>query len=375
MKKHWLNILFYVVLAAAIVFFAWKLIFLPIYQSYQWNKQDASYAVTQAFSQYEDVLFDRMELNQKIEKAPEDQKAQLRQEIPALDKKMEKRTKELDAAFSKIKKYYPHNALIEERIHAFQKWRSQSKKQVMQSIHSDWDLPFLKLQMGVTRAIDKAQTGYEDPTQAENDKIMSLVPAAEQALKKHPNDKELCTVMQQPLNPLSHNLRLTAQQIAFFNVGDQYCPRYYADSAAWGGWGTKARVMMPMPSFPGRPAYPAEKLTDEEWNKGHPEQYVLPLIPNAIEVLKNPKKNEDICVAGALSAGPRNPEQDAKRAAFVQMGKKYCPANTLEQGYYATGVACLMICDGLCPEGMVCDCVERCKKTPGVLFKEDSDRS
>jgi hypothetical protein len=249
MKRYWFNILSCVIWVAIIGFLAWKFIFSPLYQSHQSHKLDASYAVTQAFSQYEEVLFDRIELNLKIEKAPEPQKSQLRQEAPALDKKIAESTKELDKALDKIKKYYPHNGLLEKRIHAFQTWKNQSEKQIVQSTSSDWDLPFLKLQIGVAKAIDKAQTGYEDPAQAENDKIMALVPAAEQALKKHPNDKKLCTVMQQPLNSLHPNLRLTAQQIAFFNVGDQYCSRYYADPTTWGGWGTKARVITPKAFF------------------------------------------------------------------------------------------------------------------------------
>ncbi len=337
-----------------------------------------------AFNDYESALYDRVELNQKIEKAPEPQKSQLRQEGAALDQTVVKRGKDLDAALDNIKKYYPHNALIEKRIHDFQDYKNQSEKQILTSTNSEWDFSFLNLQIGVTKAIDKAETGYEDPMEAENQKIMASVPAAEEALKKHPNDKKLCTVMQQVL---VKNPQITAQQIAFFNVGNQYCPRYYADPAAWGEWGIKARPATPTPSK--RPASPVEKTNEEKGNQGNAKQvalnqkygslpypqyynqYVLPLIPKAIETLKNPQQNKDKCLIGYLNAGPRNPEKDAERAAYTQVGKQYCPPNTIERGFNGTGVMCLAYCDVLCPEGMACDCVERCKKTPGVLFKSN----
>ena len=382
MKRPFLrNVLFYSIWAILLVITAWKLILVPMYQSYKYHKQDATYTLTEAFSEYEFVLFDRIELNEKIEKSPESQKTQLRQEASSLDKKVAQRAKDLDTALDKVKKYYPHDVLIKKRIHDFQEWKSQSEKKILQSANSDWDLPFLKLQIGVTKALDKAETGYEEPATAENEKIMSLVPAAE--------DKKLCTVMQQPL---AKDALFEAQQIAFFNVGNQYCSHYYSDSTAWGGWGTKSRIIIPTPSSQERPAYPSEKPNDEEWTKNHPKevslnekygslpyaqyynQYVSPLIPKAIETLKNPKENKNICLTGSLSGGPRDPEKDAARAAYVQSGKQYCPPNEIQQGYYGTGVMCLKYCDVLCAEGMTCDCVERCKQTPGVLFKDGLNR-
>lgn len=109
-----------------------------------------------------------------------------------------------------------------------------------------------------------------------------------------------------------------------------------------------------------------EKPNNEEWIKSHPKevflnqkygslpysqyynQYVLPLIPKAIEILKNAKKSGNICLIGSLNTGPRNPEKDAERAAFVQAGEKYYPPGALAQGFYATGVVCLTYCDWLC---------------------------
>lgn len=42
--------------------------------------------------------------------------------------------------------------------------------------------------------------------------------------------------------PLDRTVQLTAQQIAFLNVGDQYCSHYYTDPKAWDEWGIKAEV-------------------------------------------------------------------------------------------------------------------------------------
>ncbi len=185
--------------------------------------------------------------------------------------------------------------------------------------------------------------------------------------------------------PLARNSHLAAQQIAFFNIGDQYCSRYYADPAAWGEWGIQAQIATHILTQ-GRPAYPAAETTEKtvdreevELNKKYGTlvysqyyaQYVSPEIPKAIEILKNSKQNQELCLTATLSSGPRNPERDAARAAYVQVGKQYCPSNSIQLGYYGTGVNCLMYCDALCTEGMTCDCVERCKKTPGILFKDD----
>lgn len=388
-RPAWLNGIFYGIWAILLILVAWKFILVPLYKTYQLHKLDASYALTQAFSNYESALFNRIDLNKKIEKASEQQKSQLLQEAPNLDKKVAESAKDLDTALTKIKKYYSKNALVEKRIEAFQEWKNQSEKQIVQSTNSDWDLPFLNLYIGVNRAINKAETGYEDPTKAENEKIMSLVPAAEQALKNHPNDKKLCTVMQQPLYSLDRNLRLSAQQIAFMNVGDQYCSHYYTDRAAWGVWGMKSRVATPpTPSAEERPAYPTAKTIEEKPSTNNIEdsnnqkygslpysqyynQYVIPLIPKFIETLKNPKENTNMCMTASWSTGARNPERDAARAAYVQAGKQYCPPDTTERGYYTTGVPCLIFCDALCAEGSACDCVERCKQTPGVLFKDN----
>ncbi len=182
MKRPWLiKAPFYIIWAVIIVFIAWKFIFVPIHQS---HKREVRYDVFTAFLQYEDSLFDRIKLNQNIQKVQEPQKSELNRQIPVLEKQLAEREKNLDKTLSQVKKSYPNNALINERIHAFEDWKNQSEKETTAS-NADalWHLKFLNLQMGITRAIDKAETGYEDPTAAENDKIMALVPGAEQALK------------------------------------------------------------------------------------------------------------------------------------------------------------------------------------------------
>ncbi len=374
----------YTILGIVIILAIWVFIARPLYKAHQYKKQDATYTLLQAFNQYEDKLFARTALNKKIQQANDAQKSTLLQEIPTLEKNLATQSKALDSALAQVNKYYPSDSLLNKRIAAFQTWKNQSEAKISASTDNLWDLTFLKLQIGIDNAIDKAETGYEHPVEARNQKIMSLVPAAEEALKKHPNDQRLCTVMQQPL---AANPRLTAQQIAFFNLGDQYCPKYYANPASWGGWGTQARVVVPIPSLEGRMAYPEEKAatakTDEEsaslnqkyGSLPYPQyyrDYVLPQIPQAIQKFQDPKQNVNLCFTSSLISGPRNPEQDALRIAFLQVGKQYCSSEALKQDYYTTGVFCLTYCEFLCSPGMTCDCVERCKKTPGVLFKDNS---
>lgn len=382
MKNTGFKYLFYLICASISVFIAWKFFLTPLHQP---HNREVNYDLYTAFSNYEDSLFDRIALNQNIKKAQEPQKSELNQQITTLEKQLAEREKNLDMTLSQVKKNYHNNALINERIHAFEEWKNQSEEEIITSTTYDsWHLKFLNLQMGITRAIDKAKTGYEDPTAAKNQQILASVPAAEEDLRKHPNDKKLCTVMQQPLADNSH---LAAQQIAFFNIGDHYCSHYYADPTAWGEWGKQAQVATHI-STQERPAYPtaetAEKTSDTkeaEMNKKYGAlpyskyytQYVLPRIAKALEILKNSQQNQNICLTASLSTGPRNPEKDAARAAYVQAGKQYCPSNTIQEGYYGTGVTCLAYCDVLCSKGMTCDCVERCKKTRGILFKDDDN--
>lgn len=242
MKRPWFNIIIAAVWVIVFILIAWTFLLGPAYRSYKSHQFDANYAVVQAFNQYGFTLSDLITLNQKIEKAPGPLKAALRQDLTLLQKKFERSSKDLDKALDRIQKYYPFNGLIKKRIQAVEAWKKQSEKQLMVSTDYEWNLSFLKLQMGVNKALDKAETGYEDPTKAKFEKIMSLVPAAEKALKKHPNDQKLCTVMQQPLDVVTNDPHPTAQQIAFFNVGNQYCTHYYADPEAWGNGGAEAHA-------------------------------------------------------------------------------------------------------------------------------------
>ncbi len=385
MKHHWFKHATYTILGIVIILAILDFIIFPLYKEHKYKKLDATYTLTQAFSEYEDILFDRTELNKKIQQATDVQKPILQREAPVLEKKLEKRSKDLDNAIKVVKKYYSSDAMLNNRLDNFKAWKDQNEAKISASTDNKWDLPFLNLQIGISNAIDKAETGYENPKEAENQKVMSLVSKAEEALKKHPNDQHLCTVMQQPL---AANPKLTVQQIAFMNVGNRYCPNYYMDTSAWGGWGAKARIFTPTPSLEGREAYPEEKaIPEKNANKEeaflnqkygslpYPEyyfRYVAPRLPGAVQKFQDTKQNANLCLTGAYVGGPRNPDRDALRAAFTQVGKQYCRADLIQKGYYGTGVFCLTYCDVMCSTGMVCDCVERCKLTPGVLFKDKS---
>ncbi len=94
------------------------------------------------------------------------------------------------------------------------------------------------------------------------------------------------------------------------------------------------------------------------------------IIPQATQEFKNTQTNLNLCMTSEQISGPRNPKKDAERAAYLQGGQNHCLYREIKQNYYKTGVSCLRWCDTLCAQGMTCDCVERCKQTPGVLFKK-----
>jgi hypothetical protein len=116
MKYPYFKYLTYTIFCIAIGLAIWQFIALPLYKSYQYKKQDASSNLLQAFSDYEDVLFERTELNKKIQKVTDTQKSSLLQEIPVVEKKLAKKSETLDSALAKIKTYYHSNALLNKRI-------------------------------------------------------------------------------------------------------------------------------------------------------------------------------------------------------------------------------------------------------------------
>lgn len=114
------------------------------------------------------------------------------------------------------------------------------------SDNDEWHLTFSNFVLSLYPAAHEGESGSENPTEVENQKILSLVPEAEQELKKHPNDKKLCNVMQKPLGAHS---KLEAQQIAFFNVGSQNCSQYYDKPESWGDWAKKIQMVFnPVPA-------------------------------------------------------------------------------------------------------------------------------
>ena len=338
------------------------------------QKEKATHALSTQFFDYEDTLFSITEINQKIEHADtKKEQAPLQQQKNELLKKLQMTGSELNTALSNTQKYY--NPIVVKRIEAFQLWKKENEEKIITQNENKWDANFLNLQVAITKAITKEDTGFEEVGEAENHKIMSFVPEAIKKLKSHPNDINLCTVMQQSIH---QDPKTTASQIAFFEVGAKYCSQYYSDRTTWGLWGVKNDVKTPSaPKKTNDPEmtqiYQKEYALNKQYGSiPYPVYYthsVMPLIPQALNTLQNSKENVDVCMRQGRYSGPRDPKQDALRAAFVQIGKNYCKSNLKIAGYYATGVFCLTYCDLLCQPGMVCDCVERCKQTPGVLFK------
>ncbi len=78
-------------------------------------------------------------------------------------------------------------------------------------------------QKEIQQAINIKFTGFKNDTASESAYIEALVPMAIYQLRTHQNDPTLCQVMAKPLSSQNHHLE--AQQIAFMQVGNQYCSR------------------------------------------------------------------------------------------------------------------------------------------------------
>ena len=155
------------------------------------EKLDSASNLFVAIDRYEDQLFERTKLNKEIEQASGAQKSELVKKIPANNQQVADASKSLDNAFDQVKKYYPTNKVLEDRIDQFENWKKQSEAKVIASSNDDWwHLTFLKFVLSMYKAVNKEETESENPTEVENQKNNSSIPKAEQKLKNHPSDKK-----------------------------------------------------------------------------------------------------------------------------------------------------------------------------------------
>ncbi len=201
---------------------------------------------------------------------------------------------------------------------------------------------------------------------------IQLLTYAEETLKKHPNNTDYCIVLTQTINPLAppsiKKAILIAKKMAFIRVGARYCPQYYGKLSAWGGKSLKKRA----PIVGNKTVSDLPKQYQKYYGMSYQkyfEKFVQPLVPKIMVTLKNPKKNKDYCEGRGYFASYRNPLQDAVRQAYILKGKQYCSQKLLKPSPLINGVECLSNCKYLGVLGYPLDCVEKCKDTPGVLFK------
>jgi len=201
-------------------------------------------------------------------------------------------------------------------------------------------------------------TGYYNITDIKEALIVQDVPKAKAALKAHPNDPKLCMVM----NQLDKDRKpeMVAKQIAFIDVGNQYCTDYYHRSEAWGITQASSQGISGAKNKYARLSY-------AKYYHG----YVIPLVPDALKKFEDKNNNQFICAIQGIWKGARDPMRDAIRVAYRGQGKHYCPKLTpvQEKDYLRTSYACVVINQYFCDQPNHCDVFERCKPMNGILFK------
>ncbi len=207
--------------------------------------------------------------------------------------------------------------------------------------------------------------------------IMALVPDAIRAMKRHPNNKKLCAMMQR--FGKTNSPRDIAIQIAFMRIGNRYCASYYHQRAYWPKLSGLKEQLEFFPVLT-RATMESKKPLQKRILSPNPyrhlsynayyKKYVLPLIPKAIQQWKTQDQLLFSCINRNYS-GARNPWKDAKRVAYLKLYHQHCPYHlkNLTDDFNRTPVVCLQHCTLDCDTGEQCDCIERCKDTPGILFQ------
>lgn len=201
--------------------------------------------------------------------------------------------------------------------------------------------------------------GYYNINSPELVMALKLAPFAKAALKEKPNDPTLCTAMQKPID--LNNPNLSAKQIAYIDIGNQYCNKYYNKASNWGEY-----------SKTDHQATSKSKLDDLSY-KEYYNEYVLPNVPNALALFQDTKHNQFICNSkGLTNRGDRNPKEDALRVAYRDSGDQYCsPLSSIEKNnFYYTGLFCFVQIEYFCTNSSNnCDVVERCTSKNGAIIK------
>lgn len=253
------------------------------------------------------------------------------------------------------------NDNVHRQIPPFMQWKKYTDQRI-QSLNDDdhpvWSDRYEQYHEKLENAIDEA-TGTNQTTK-KHAEVMGYVSISEFNLKSHANDPKLCTVMRQ--FDKTEDPKKIAEQIAFMNIGSVYCDQYYTKKSAWGD-------LTALPKSHIKNDSPYDQLLYVTYY----EKYVKPKVAEAIRQYRDTKNNDSIChVHGINTAPTRDPESDALREAYLQVGQQYCSLKSQRKSsYFDTPIFCMKYADYFASGSNKQDLIERCKLTPGVLFRDE----
>ena len=252
--------------------------------------------------------------------------------------------------------HHYRNSLLSAEIKNFLNWFPKFEKQlgnwgsVARQDKFDW-LKFSKEYQNKTDTIRDTLrhiVGFSDIDDKQNALTMLLVASSVNQLKNKIDSADLCLVMRNTAS----NSQVRAQQIAFMEFGNKYCPSYYNKLASWVGGDFAQNTIFDKSKY--------DSLSySEYYNK-----YVLPAVPEALSSLDKEDWEYRICgLRRGVEYGPRNPKKDALRVIWRKYHTERCPKITKAPTFSESPLMCLVLGEILGNK----DLFDRCKLTDGVL--------
>lgn len=277
--------------------------------------------------------------------------------VSKLEKDIKKANEKLNQALIIAKKEYGKK--VAYSIDSFVKWQKNNDPIALLKLpkqrirwYNEYSYYIAIIEMQLRQA-----TGIYHVDDGKLALIMQLVPKAKENLIAHANDPKLCKIANNALN--RGGPKKVAAQIAFIELGSQYCSDYYNKTSSWGNSNGIA------PSHYVKTENPYYKLNYKKYY----HQYVLPLVPNVIEDLQGRKPYLHFWChrKGIMNYSDRDPLLDAWRAAYQIHGEILCKKELElpleDKNYFNTGIFCMVRIDMVCTNPNGCDAVQRCKRT------------
>lgn len=276
--------------------------------------------------------------------------------IKNLDKKRKKANIQLSKYFDRATEKYGNSLL--EPIGEFKRWEKSfdySSSDI--DTWRNWSRDFYNHKEQIQEQLRLA-TGIYNLDSREKAKVMMQVPMAKKMLEGNPDDSRLCTVMKD-YPARSSRTKISAQRIAYIDIGDKFCPKYYHKYANWGELGKKHNTLAAAP-------YAELRYSDYYNNE------VIPRYKKTIEkILSDKNFVSELCLTGGLIARERDPRKDVWRVIYRNSSESLCPKLSVveKKDYDNSSLSCLMFESWRC-EGYngACDAIERCKPTNGPVF-------